>query len=64
MTTTKPTGKTPLFLVYRAEAVLPSEIKHGSQRVLAFNEAHQDGSREADLLLLEEARHQATLCAA
>ena len=40
------------------------ELKHGSPRVLAFDEARQDGLRETDLLLLEEGRHQATLRAA
>ena len=35
----KPTGETPFFLVYGAEAVLPMELKHGSPRVLAFDEA-------------------------
>jgi hypothetical protein len=29
-TTTKPTSETPFFLIYGAEAVLPSELKHGS----------------------------------
>ena len=38
-TTTKPTGETPFFLVYGAEAVLPHEVKHRSARVLAFDEA-------------------------
>jgi hypothetical protein len=60
-TATKPTGETPFFLIYGAEAVLPSELNHGSPRVLAFDEAHQDGSQEADLLLLEEAHRQAAL---
>ena len=63
-TATKPTGETPFFLVYGAEAVLPTELKHGSPRVLAFDEALQDGLREADLLLLEEARRRAALRAA
>ena len=38
-TATKPTGETPFFLIYRAEAGLPHEVKHRSARVLAFNEA-------------------------
>ena len=38
-TATKSTGKTPFFLVYRAEAVLPHEVRHRSTRVLAFDEA-------------------------
>ncbi|XP_073363063.1 uncharacterized protein [Aegilops tauschii subsp. strangulata] len=63
-TATKPTSKTPFFFVYGAEAALASELKHGSVRVLAFDEAHQDGSWEADLLLFEEACRQAALCTA
>jgi hypothetical protein len=59
-----PTGGTPFFLVYGAEAVLPPELKHGSPRVLAFDEARQDDSRGTDLVLLEEARRQAALRAA
>jgi transposase InsO family protein len=41
-TTTKPTGETPFFLVYGAEAVLPTNVKFGSLRVLAFNEIRQE----------------------
>ena len=33
-TATKPTGETPFFLVYGAEAVLPHEVKHRSAWVL------------------------------
>ena len=36
-TAAKPTGETPFFLVYGAEAVLPHEVKHRSARV-AFDE--------------------------
>jgi hypothetical protein len=41
-TATKPTGETPFFLVYGAEAVLQTDVKFGSPRVLAFNEIHQE----------------------
>jgi transposase InsO family protein len=41
-TTTKPTWETPFFLVYWAEAVLPTDVKFGSPRVLAFNKIHQE----------------------
>jgi transposase InsO family protein len=41
-TATKPTGETPFFLVYGVEAVLPTDVKFGSPRVLAFNEIHQE----------------------
>ena len=37
-TATKPTGETPFFLVYGAEAVLPHKVKHRSAQVLAFDE--------------------------
>jgi transposase InsO family protein len=41
-TATKPTRETPFFLVYGAEAVLPTDVKFGSPRVLTFNEIHQE----------------------
>jgi hypothetical protein len=41
-TATNPTGETPFFLVYGAEAILPTDVKFGSPRVLAFNEIHQE----------------------
>ena len=57
-TATKPTGDTPFFLVYGAEAVLPHEVKHRSARVLAFDEGHHDAMRGMDLVLGEENRRQ------
>ena len=60
-TATKPTGETPFFLVYGAEAVLPTELSHGSPRVLAYNEADQGQLRVDDLVLLKEARCQAAV---
>jgi hypothetical protein len=62
--TTKPTGETPFFLVYGAEVVLPTDIKFGSPRVLAFNELRQEDLLKDHLLLLEEARYQVALRAA
>jgi transposase InsO family protein len=57
-TTTKPTGETLFFLFYRAEAVLPTDVKFGSPRVLAFNElCHEDLIKDR-LLQLEEAQCQ------
>jgi transposase InsO family protein len=41
-TATKPTRETPFFLVYGAEAVLPTDVKFRSAWVLAFNELHQE----------------------
>ena len=63
-TPTKPTGETPFSLVYGAEAVLPSEITHGSPRVLAFKEAELGELRNNDLLLLEGLRRNTALRAA
>ena len=63
-TATKPTGETPFFLVYGAEAVLPHEVKHRSARVLAFDETQQDATRGMDLVLGEERRREAALRAA
>ncbi|XP_073357995.1 uncharacterized protein [Aegilops tauschii subsp. strangulata] len=61
-TETKPTGKTPFFLVYGAEVVLPHEVKHRSPWALAFDEVRQDASQRMDLVLGEEGHRQASLC--
>ena len=63
-TATKPTGETPFFLVYGAEAVLPHEVKHRSARVLAFDEMQEDATRGMYLVLGEKRRHEAALRAA
>jgi hypothetical protein len=44
-----------------AEAVLPTDVKFGSPRVLAFDEIRQEDLIKDRLLLLEEARCQAAL---
>ena len=63
-TATKPTGKTPFFLLYGAKAVLPHEVRHHSARVLAFDETQQDARRGMDLMLGEERHREAALRAA
>ena len=63
-TATKPTGETPFFLVYGAEALLPHEVRRRSARVLAFDETLQDAMRGTDLVLGEEHRREAALRAA
>jgi transposase InsO family protein len=55
-TPNRSTGYTPFFLVYGAEAVLPTDIEHDSPRVKMFTEAEIKESRENDVDLLEEAR--------
>ena len=53
------TGYTPFFLVYGAEAVLPTDIEHDSPRVAFYTETEAKEARENDLDLLEEARELA-----
>jgi hypothetical protein len=48
-------------LVYGVEAVLPTDVKFGSPRVLVFNEIHQEDLIKDCLLQLEEARCQTAL---
>jgi hypothetical protein len=48
-------GFTPFFLVYRSEAMLPTDIEYGSPRLKAYNERNNDAAREDALDQLEEA---------
>ena len=53
-------GYTPFFMVYGAEAVLPSDIRHDSPRVAAYVEADNEKACQDDLDLLgEECDHAA-----
>ena len=56
ITPSRATGETPFFLVYGAEAVLPTELKHGSPRVLAYDENTQEERRIDDINLLSSSR--------
>ena len=49
-------GYTPFFMVYGAEAVLPSDIHHDSPRVAAYVEADNEQARQDALDLLDEER--------
>ena len=49
-------GYTPFFMVYGAEAVLPSDIRHDSPRVVAYVEADNERARQDALDLLDEQR--------
>nr|CAH66523.1 H0502B11.3 [Oryza sativa] len=60
-TPSRATGETPFFLVYGAEAVLPSELTLRSPRVTMYCEADQDQLRRDDLDYLEERRRRAAL---
>src|SRR3954447_10667382 len=54
-TPNRSTGLTPFFLVYGAEAVLPSDILHDSPRVAAYRDETADEARQLLVDLLEEA---------
>ena len=55
-TLNRSTGYTPFFLVYGAEAVLPTDLQYDSPRVEQYIEAEVKEARENDVDLLEEAR--------
>ena len=55
-TPNRSTGYTPFFMVYGAEAVLPSDIRHDSPRVAAYVEADNEQARQEALDLLDEQR--------
>ena len=38
MTPSRATGFTPFFMVYGAEAILPTDLEYGSPRVKAYSE--------------------------
>jgi hypothetical protein len=55
-TLNRSTGYTPFFLVYGAEAVLPTYVIHDAPRVVLYTEEEAKEARENDVDLLEEAR--------
>ena len=55
-TPNRSTGFTPFFLVYGAEAVLPTDIEHDAPRIILYTEAEAKEAREDGADLLEEAR--------
>jgi len=48
------TGVSPYFMVYRAEAVLPSDVPFGSPRVEHFDQSSADHARELEINCTEE----------
>jgi hypothetical protein len=61
MTPCRATGFTPFFLVYGAEAVLPTDLEYGSPRTKVYDDRSNQISREDSLDQLEEARDVALL---
>jgi hypothetical protein len=49
------TGFTPFFLVYGAEAVLPTDLEYGSPRVKSYDEGTNHRAGEDSLDQLDEA---------
>ena len=56
MTPNKSTGFTPFFLVYGAEAVIPTDIEFNSPRVTMYTEEEAEEARQDGVDLLEEGR--------
>jgi hypothetical protein len=52
----KPTGKSPYFLVYGSEAILPADVIWNSPAVEHYDEGVSEDSRRVDIDILEEAR--------
>jgi hypothetical protein len=52
-------GFTPFFLVYEAEAVLPTDIEFDAPRVVQYTQEQPKEAHEDGIDLLEEAREQA-----
>ena len=58
-TTNRSTGFTHFFLVYGAEAVLPTDMIHNSPRVATYVEEDAEEARQDGLDTLEEGRELA-----
>ena len=58
-TPNRSTGYTPFFMVYGAEAMLPTDIEYDAPRVAMYTEAEAKEAREDAVDLLEEARELA-----
>nr|XP_051211247.1 uncharacterized protein LOC127328709 [Lolium perenne] len=55
-TPNRSTGFTPFFLVYSAEAVMPTDIAYNSPRVTNYAEEDNEHACQDDIDLLDEAR--------
>jgi hypothetical protein len=60
-TPSRATGFSPFFLVYGAEAILPTDLEYGSPRIKAYDDQSNQTRREYSLDQLEEARDVALL---
>ena len=60
-TPSRATGFSPFFLVYGAEAILPTDLEYGSPRLKAYQEQRNQRVREDSLDQADEARDVALL---
>ena len=60
-TPSRATGFSPFFLVYGAEAILPTDLEYGSPRLKAYQEQQNQRAREDSLDQVDEARDVALL---
>jgi hypothetical protein len=60
-TLSQATGFSPFFLVYGAEAILPTDLEYGSLRTRVYDDQSNQTSREDSLDQLEETRDVALL---
>jgi transposase InsO family protein len=60
-TPSRATGYTPFFMVYGAEAILPTDLDYGAPRVKAYTEENNKARLEDALDQLDEARDVAIL---
>jgi hypothetical protein len=60
-TPSRATGFSPFFLVYGAEAILPTDLEYGSPRTRAYDDQSNQTSQEDSQDQLEEARDVALL---
>ena len=60
-TPSRATGFSPFFLVYGAEAILPTDLEYGSPRLKAYQEQRNQRAREDSLGQVDEARDVALL---
>ena len=60
-TPSRATGFSPFFLVYGAEAILPTDLEYGSPRLKTYQEQRNQRAREDSLDQVDEARDMALL---
>ena len=58
-TPSRATGFSPFFLVYGAEAILPTDLEYGSPRLKTYQEQRNQRAREESLDQVDEARDMA-----